>query len=69
MSGTILNAAARRKIANSYIQVAASIQDRKGLVATWEAARITLDSGFLFEKVVKALTDRAIELGVFEEGR
>lgn len=68
MPGTILSAVTRRRIADCHIKTAKFTSDRKGLIAIYEAARLSLRNGELFEEVCFALSKRADELGVNKKG-
>ena len=68
MPGTIINSASRKRIAECHIKTAQYTSDRKGLIAIYKAARISLVGGKLFEEVCEALSKRATELGVNMKG-
>jgi hypothetical protein len=68
LPGTIISAVSRRRIADCHIETAKYTNDRKGLLAIYQAARISLVKGELFDEVTKALAKRAQELGVYKKG-
>jgi hypothetical protein len=68
MPGTILSAVARRRIADCHIKTAQYVTNRQGLIEIWQAARISLQKGELFEEVCIVLAARANELGVYKKG-
>lgn len=67
MPGTILGAVAKQRIAYCHIKSARYTNSREGLIAIYQAARYALGKGTLMDEVGKALSQRARELGVYNE--
>jgi hypothetical protein len=68
LPGTIINGPMKRRIADCHIKTAEFTSDRKGLLSIYQAARISLVQGPLFDEVCQALAKRAKELGVYKKG-
>lgn len=64
MPGTIIGAVMKKRIADCHIKSISYVTDREGLLSIYQAARYALVKGEHFDRVVKALSERATELGV-----